>query len=343
MDLTEMKQSFSLSEIRKKALSEISKVQSLEDLEKIRINYFGRKQGHLGTISEQLPTLSNEKKKELGKQLNEVKTELLKALENARKKFTVEGKQEWLDISASSIKPSFGHLHPITKVMGEVRDIFHYLGFSFVDGPEVELDLYNFQKLRITPDHPARDTQQTYYVLPEPKVSSASLNNNLLLRTHTSSMQVRYMETHKPPIRVMFPGRVYRRDQIDATHLPSFYQIEGLQVDDKMNMTNLVGVLDYFAKKLFGSGAKIRVYGHHFPYTEPSVEIEVYYPKIKKWVEILGGGMVHPEVLKNGHIDPNKYRGWAFGMGADRIAIIKYGIEDIRLMYSGDLRFLEQF
>lgn len=321
-----------LKQIRKQFFSDLQKISTLEQLEEARVKYFGRKQGLITKVADELPKLRLEEKRKVGSELNEIKKELLEALESSKSTLSTKSGEESIDITYPSIKPSLGHLHPITLVIGEIKEAFHYLGFSFIDGPEAELDLYNFQQLRISKDHPARDLQQTYY-----------LNENLLLRTHTSSMQVRFMETHKPPIRVMFPGRVYRRDQIDATHLPSFYQIEGLQVDENINMSNLIGVLNYFAKRIFGKEAKIRVYGHHFPYTEPSVEIEVYYPKIKKWVEILGAGMVHPEVLKNGGIDPKKYRGWAFGMGADRIAMIKYGIDDIRLLYSGDLRFGEQF
>lgn len=322
-----------IKELKNQALKEISKLKNSQDLEEIRIKYFGRKQGLLREISDSLPSLNLEERKALGQELNSIKKELLGALEQAQKSLSIpESTTEWFDITAPSVKPSFGSTHPITKTTQEIKEIFHYLGFSFVDGPEVELDLYNFQKLRISKDHPARDLQQTYY-----------LNENLVLRTHTSSMQVRYMETHKPPIRVLFPGRVYRRDQIDSTHLPSFHQIEGLLVDKQASLSNLIGVLNLVTKRLFGEDSKIRIYGHHFPYTEPSIEIEVYYPKTKRWLEILGAGMVHPEVLENGKIDSKIYRGWAFGMGADRIAMIKYGIDDIRPLYSGDLRFLKQF
>ncbi len=304
-----------------------------EDIEKLKIKYLGRKQGLINKLTEELPKLSLEDKRTFGPLINNLK-KTIEDLLTSQKPTNHSTNQPTFDLSQPAKRPLVGHLHPTTQVISEIKDIFRYLGFSFVDGPEAELDLYNFQKLRLHPDHPARDTQQTYYLTDNQKV---------LLRTHTSNMQVRYMEKHAPPLRILSPGRVYRRDQIDATHLPAFYQLEGLLVDKDTKMTDLIGVLDFFAKRMFGSGSKIRIYGHNFPYTEPSIELEVYYPKLKKWVEMLGAGMVHPEVLSNAGIDSKTYRGWAFGMGPERIAMLKYGIEDIRHFYSGDLRFLNQF
>lgn len=320
---------------------ELKGTSSQEQVEQLRIKYLGRKNGIITELFSEIPKLPLKQKRELVPLLTKLKTDVEKLLEGKlanssqkREKIAFERPNQDIFLSDPTIpspKPELGHRHPTLKVIDEIKEIFHYLGFGWSDGPEVELDLYNFQKLRLHKDHPARDTQQTYYITEE-----------LLLRTQTSSMQIRYMEGHKPPMRMLFPGRTYRREQIDATHLPAFYQVEGLLVDKKTTMTDLIGVLDFFVKKMFGANSKIRVYGHHFPYTEPSIEIEVLY-KGGKWLEILGAGMVHPEVLKNCNIDPKIYRGWAFGMGPERIAMLKYGIEDIRLFYSNDLNFLEQF
>jgi phenylalanyl-tRNA synthetase alpha chain len=322
-----------VTKLKREALEAIKAATSNSQIEELKVKYLGRKNGLVTKLTEELPKLSIEDKRTFGPQINDLKKTIQELLDNSKPSQS-EGDRNVFDVTQPAKMPAVGHFHPTTQVIGEIKDIFRYLGFSYVDGPEVELDLYNFQKLRLYPDHPARDNQQTYYLTEDQKV---------LLRTHTSNMQVRYMEKHKPPLRILSPGRVYRRDQIDATHLPAFYQLEGLLVDEDTKMTDLIGVLDFFAKRLFGKEAKIRIYGHNFPYTEPSIELEVYYPKLKKWVELLGAGMVHPEVLENAGIDSKVYRGWAFGMGPERIAMLKYGIEDIRHFYSGDLRFLTQF
>lgn len=315
------------------ATKEIDQAQNSAELQDLRIKYLGRKGGLVTQLTEKLPSLSIEQKREFGPLINQLKRTVEQALAT-QKPTNQQTSEPFFDITQPALNIPKGHIHPTTQVINQIKDIFRYLGFSFIDGPEVELDLYNFQKLRLHPDHPARDTQQTYYLTADQKV---------LLRTHTSPMQIRYMEKHEPPIRILSPGRAYRRDQIDSTHLPAFYQMEGLLVDQDTKMTDLIGVLEFFAKRMFGKSAKVRVYGHNFPYTEPSIELEVFYPKLNKWVELLGAGMVHPEVLTNSGIDPERYRGWAFGMGPERIAMLKYGIEDIRHFYSGDLRFLKQF
>lgn len=318
-----------LEEISEKALKEISLAKSKEDIEKIRIKYLGRKKGLLTLVTKQIPKLPQNKKTGIGTKIKKATDQIetaLKSVNFGKKKETRD-----VDITTPGKQIDTGSLHPLTLVMDEVNEIFHYLGFKWTDGPEIENDLYNFQKLNIPPDHPAKDVQQTYYI-----------SDDLLLRTHTSSMQVRYMEGRKPPIRVLFPGRVYRRDMPDSTHFPAFFQIEGLLVSEEAKMTDLLGVLDFFAKSFFGKESRIRVYGHHFPYTEPSIEVEVYYPP-KGWLEILGAGMVHPNVLKAAGIDSSKYRGWAFGVGADRLAMLKYNIKDIRTLFTNDLRFLKQF
>ena len=312
-----------------KYLDTIQKCQNLADLEQFRLSLFG-KSGEITQVLRELKKLSPEEKKTAGKEINGIKKILETALQDKADQLSVKKESNIPDSTLPGIKPNVGYLHPLTKVINEITDIFRYLGFSVADGPEMETDEYNFQKLLLDKDHPSRDTQETYY-----------FDEKRLLRVHTSSVQVRYMETHKPPIRIIVPGRVYRRDQIDAWHLPSFYQIEGLMVDDKTTLTDLLGTLEFMVKKLFGEERKIKFYGHHFPYTEPSLEAAML-NEAGEWKEILGCGMVHPQVLKNCGIDPVKYQGWAFGMGPDRIAMLKYGITDIRLLHSNDLRFLQQ-
>ena len=321
-----------VEEIIKDSLKEISQAKDKDSLEELRVKYLGRKNGLLTEVTKKIPSLSKSKKSGIGTKIKEAQTKITNSLDFKIREIAFSTPvREKIDVTIPGRKVNIGALHPLTLVIEEVKEIFHYLGFGWTDGPEVENDVYNFQKLNIPPDHPARDVQQTYYI-----------SDDLLLRTHTSSMQVRYLEKHKPPIRVLFPGRVYRRDMPDATHYPAFFQIEGLLVGDSVKMTDLLGILDFFAKNFFGKGSKIRVYGHHFPYTEPSIEVEVYYPR-KGWLEILGAGMVHPNVLKEGGVNPLKYSGWAFGVGADRLAMIKYDIDDIRTLFSNDLRFLKQF
>ncbi len=273
--------------ISNEAVSKLNKVKSKEEFESLRIRYFGRKRGVLTKLASELPSLSVEEKRKWGPKFNQLKQNLSTLFENKEKslvlveeenkvKKNAPGDSLLFDPTVSGTKLTVGHTHPLTQIIDEVKDIFHYLGFSWVDGPEVETDKYNFQKLLIHKDHPSRDVQQTYYI-----------NDELLLRTHTSPVQIRYMEKHKPPIRIISPGRVYRRDMPDATHLPDFLQIEGLLIDEKASLTDLLGVLDFFVKRLFGSKSRVRFYGHNFPYTEPSVEVEVYHKK-RGWIEILG-------------------------------------------------------
>lgn len=317
-----------INSLLKDAIARISASDNTS-LSALRQHYLG-KQGVLSSFAADLPSLPPNKRKDFGTFFNQAKKLITEALD----KRELQAKEQLasnLDITRPGHKPTIGHLHPITHIIREAKEIFGSLGFVCVDGPEVELDIYNFQKLRLHKDHPARDSQDTYYV-----------TDDQLLRTHTSNMQVRYMEAHKPPLRAIFPGRVYRRDQIDATHLPGFYQLEGLLVDQNTSMSDLIGTLSYFIERLFGQGREIRIYGHHFPYTEPSIEIEMKHDN-GQWMEILGAGMVHPEVLENVDLDPKKYRGWAFGMGPERLAMLKWGITDIRSFYTGDIRFLEQF
>lgn len=317
-----------LEEISESANESIAMAKK-DELESVRITYLGN-HGRLNAIVKKLSVLFEDDRKEVGRAFNVVKKNIADALADRRRVLEKEYRKQppVIDITEPGLKPGYGQIHPISKIIYEVSDIFRYLGFSVARGPEVEWDEINFQKLRLDKNHPSRDTQETYY-----------FDAEMLLRVHTSSVQIRYLTAHKPPIRIISPGRVYRRDQIDATHLPSFYQIEGLLVDDCSRLTDLLGVLTFFAKRLFGEERRVRFYGHNFPYTEPSLEVEVQL-KSGKWLEVLGCGMVHPEVLENCGVNPKKYRGWAFGMGADRLAMLKYGIGDIRQLYGGDLRFL---
>ncbi len=295
----------------------------------VRHTYLGKK-GKLSQFTSRFPELREDERRVIGPIVNAVKIAITEALHDRERMLSAAPSEE-LDVTIPGIPPHRGSLHPLTRIIREAKQIFASLGFVAVDGPEVELDEYNFQKLNLHKDHPARDAQDTYYITEE-----------ALLRTHTSPMQIRYMETHKPPLRALFPGRVYRRDQIDATHLPSFFQLEGLLVDEQTSMSDLIGVLHHFTQRMFGQERRIRVYGHYFPYTEPSIEVEMQ-DEHGEWLEILGAGMVHPQVLRNVHIDPKQFRGWAFGMGPERLAMLKWGIGDIRSFYTGDLRFLEQF
>lgn len=319
--------------LKNNAIALITDAGTIEDLGNLRLKYLGRK-GEINQLFESVVKLPQEQKAALGKNLNGAKVAIEQALVAQTRKFSLAPmKQINFDPTVPGKKPLIGSLHPITKIMNEVEDIFKRFGFSVASGPEVEWDEINFQKLLLGPDHPSRDTQETYY-----------FDDKRLLRVHTSSVQIRYMETHQPPIRIIVPGRVYRRDNIDATHLPSFHQIEGLLVDDRTTLTDLLGMLEHTARQLFGQERKVRFYGHFFPYTEPSLEVEVFTPKGKnetgEWLEILGCGMVHPQVLQNCGIDSKKFQGWAFGMGADRLAMLKYGITDIRELYAGNLKFL---
>lgn len=333
-----------LARIRNEALEQMEAPNA--DLEQIKIKYLGKK-GELTAVLRGMGALSAEERPLIGQLANEVRAEIEKALNEKtelQKTAALEAqlKAEKLDVTMPGKPAPVGHLHPLTQVQRELEEIFIGLGFSIVEGPEVELDYYNFQALNIPENHPARDTQDTFYI-----------SDNVLLRSQTSPVQVRTMEHQKPPIRVVSPGRVYRSDALDATHSPLFHQFEGLVVDKGITMADLKGTLEIFAKKMFGESTQIRFRPHHFPFTEPSAEVDVScyvcggkgcrLCKGEGWIEILGAGMVHPFVLSNCGIDPEEYSGFAFGLGIERIAMKKYGIDDIRLFYENDERFLEQF
>ncbi len=335
-----------LEQIRAEAEAAMENAASLQELDAVRVKYLGKK-GELTAVLKTMGKLSPEERPKVGQMANEVRevitagidrrNELLKAAQQELKL-----KAETIDVTLPGTKVEIGHRHPLSIVLDEVKEIFLGMGFEVVGGPEVEWDYYNFEALNIPKDHPARDTQDTFYI-----------TENMLLRTQTSGVQIRTMENKKPPIRMIAPGRVFRSDAVDATHSPLFHQIEGMAIDEGITMGDLKGTLETFAKKLYGEQTKIRLRPHHFPFTEPSCEIDVSCFKCggcgcsmckgEGWIEILGGGMVHPKVLRTGGIDPDKYSGFAFGVGLERIAMFRFGLDDMRLLYENDVRFLDQF
>lgn len=332
--------------IQKEALESIEKADDSSSLEEIRVKYLGKK-GQLTQILRGMGKLSPEERPVVGQLANQARQAIEGALAEKIKEIeervlAIRLEKETIDVTLPGKKPSLGKLHPLTAVLNQITEIFLGMGFDVAEGPEVELDYYNFEALNIPKNHPARDAQDTFYI-----------NENILLRTHTSPAQIRVMEKQEPPIKIIVPGRVYRSDAVDATHSPIFHQIEGLVVDKNITMGDLKGVLDVFAKKMFGSKTRTRFRPHYFPFTEPSAEMDVSCVTCEGkgcricsdtgWIEILGAGMVHPKVLEYGNIDPNEYTGFAFGMGLDRIVNQIYGIDDIRLLYENDIRFLRQF
>ena len=332
-----------LEQIRIKALAEI---EATENTEELRIKYLGKK-GELTAVLRGMGKVSPEERPIIGGLVNEIKAEIETALakkaeEQKKKELERRLLTEKLDVTIPGKEMTVGHRHPIAQTEEMLREIFIGMGFSIAEGPEVEYDYYNFEALNLPPNHPARDTQDTFYI-----------TDNILLRSQTSPVQVRVMENKKPPIRIISPGRVYRADPADATHSPIFHQVEGLVVDKGITMGDLKGILELFAKQMFGPETKIRFRPHHFPFTEPSAEVDVScfvcggkgcrLCKGEGWMEILGAGMVHPFVLSNCGIDPNEYSGFAFGMGVERITMARLGIDDLRLMFENDVRFLRQF
>jgi phenylalanyl-tRNA synthetase alpha chain len=332
--------------IAREAREAVAAAGSAADLEQVRVKYLGR-QGALTQLLRSLGTLPAADRPQVGAAANEAKREieaLLEArlgaaqeMERARARAATRP-----DLTLPGRRPPLGAVHPLKQVEDEIVEVFAGLGFSVVEGPEIETDYHNFEALNFPPDHPARDMQDTFF-----------LPGQLLLRTHTSPVQIRTMLAQRPPVRVIVPGRVYRRDIADATHSPIFHQVEGLAVDRDISMGDLKGTLELFARELFGPRSRIRFRPSFFPFTEPSAEVDVLcfvcggdgcrLCKQGGWLEILGSGMVHPNVLRNVGYDPEEVTGWAFGMGIERIAMLKYGIDDLRLFFDNDLRFLRQF
>ena len=335
-----------LKSIEERAKAELEKAADMKLLEEIRVKFLGKK-GELTAILKQMGGLSAEERPVIGQLANTVRADIETAIQNKQKqmKAALAEKKlaaETIDVTLPGKTPKVGRPHPLNAVLAEVEEVFLGMGFNIVEGPEVETDHYCFEALNMPKHHPARDTQDTFYI-----------NENVLLRTQTSSVQIRTMEKMKPPIRIISPGRVYRSDAVDATHSPLFHQIEGLVIDKGITMADLKGTLELLMKRLYGEDTKIRLRPHHFPYTEPSAEVDLMcfnchgkgcsMCKQEGYVELLGAGMVHPKVLEECGIDPEVYSGFAFGIGLERITMGRYSINDMRLLYENDMRFLEQF
>ena len=335
-----------LQEITKRAMEQIEAADEMTALNDVRVAILGKK-GELTAVLKSMKDVKPEDRPEVGQLVNETRSAIEEKLAEAKER--LEGaemelrlKSEVIDVTLPAKKAKIGHLHPNTNVLQEVEDIFVGMGYEVVEGPEVEYDYYNFEALNIPANHPAKDEQDTFYI-----------NKDILLRTQTSPVQVRVMEKGKLPIRMIAPGRVFRSDEVDATHSPSFHQIEGMVIDKNITFADLKGTLQEFVKQLFGADTKVKFRPHHFPFTEPSAEMDVFcfkcggkgcrFCKGEGWIEILGCGMVHPKVLKMSGIDPNEYQGFAFGLGLERITLLKYEIDDMRMLYENDDRFLKQF
>lgn len=342
-----------LSQLEKEALNEIESAHNEQTLKEVEVKYLGRK-GSLTEILHTLKDLSPEEKKVMGPICNKIKTNVGEAFETKRKKLEAEEIKkalsgEFYDITVPGKKHEIGHIHPLSQVQFEVENIFSDMGFAVMDGPEVESEYYNFEGLNIPADHPARDMQDTFFI----QDKEADKHGRLVLRTHTSPVQVRTMEKYGAPLRVIVPGRVFRYEATDASHDSTFYQVEGLLIDENISLADLKGVMAEFLSRLFGKEVTVRFRPGYFPFVEPGLELDFSclicagkgcsVCKRTGWLEFMGAGMVHPNVLKAGGIDPNKYQGWAFGFGLTRLVMMRYGIDDIRLLQSGDLRFLKQF
>lgn len=331
--------------LRKAFEAEALKVGDAKSLEELRTAFLSRKKGHVSLLFEDLKTVPAEDKREAGRLVNAFKTFVQDGLQTLEGKVRTDGRPaQALDLTLPGRKKYVGAAHPLVLFQQEIEDVFLGMGFTIEEGPEIETDYYNFEALNFPPHHPARDSWDTLYI-----------TDDLLLRTHTSPVQIRVMEKKKPPIRIIIPGRVFRRETPDPTHLPMFMQIEGLVVDEGVTFAHLKGTLEYFIRALFGEKIKVRFRPSFFPFTEPSAEVDIEcivcggQDKSCRvcggtgWKEILGSGMVDPQVLKNVNIDPEKYSGWAFGLGIDRTAMFAFGITEMRHFYENDLRFLRQF
>ena len=335
-----------LQKIREEAMRQMEEAKELNALNDVRVAFLGKK-GELTAVLKGMKDVSPEDRPMVGQLVNETREAIEKTLENAKNKLEAAEmerrlEKEVIDVTLPAKMNNVGHRHPNTIALEEVERIFVGMGYEVVEGPEVEEDYYNFEALNIPANHPAKDEQDTFYI-----------NDKILLRTQTSPVQVRVMEQGKLPIRMIAPGRVFRSDEVDATHSPSFHQIEGMVIDKNITFADLKGTLAEFAKELFGEDTKVKFRPHHFPFTEPSAEMDVTcfkcggkgcrFCKGEGWIEILGCGMVHPKVLRMSGIDPEEYSGFAFGVGLERIALLKYEIDDMRLLYENDVRFLKQF
>ena len=337
-----------LEAIRKGALESIAGTQAAADLEALRVKYLGKK-GELTAVLKQMGGLSAELRPVMGQMANEVRAAVEKAIESqsailAEKALEAKLEAETVDVTIPGKKVELGHKHPMYTALDEFKEIFINMGFEIFDGPEIEQEDYNFTKLNTPDDHPAREWSDTFYLTED---------SHILLRTQTSPMQIRAMEEHGVPIRMISPGRVYRKDEVDATHSPMFHQIEGLVVDKGITMADLKGTLNAVIREIYGPETQTRFRPHHFPFTEPSCEVDIQCHKCggkgcptckgEGWIEVLGAGMVHPKVLRNCGVDPDEYSGFAFGFGLERLAMGRFKISDLRLIFENDVRFLEQF
>ena len=337
-----------LEQIRQAALAALAQAGDAQALDAVRVKYLGKK-GELTGLLKQMGKLSAEERPVIGQLANQVREEITQAVEQrgeALEHAALEARlaEETLDVTIPGRRPELGHQHPMSIVLDELKEIFVGMGFQIAEGPEVELADYNFTKLNTEEGHPAREWSDTFYIKED---------SSLLLRTQTSPMQVRVMEQQKPPIRIIAPGRVYRKDEVDATHSPMFHQVEGLVIDKGITMADLKGTLNAFVEALYGKGTKTRFRPHHFPFTEPSCEVDVQCHacggkgcrvcKGEGWIELLGAGMVHPKVLEGCGIDTDVYSGFAFGIGVERMAMRRFSITDLRLIFENDMRFLSQF
>ena len=337
-----------MQQLRESAVKAILECEGAESLEALRVKYLGKK-GELTAILRQMGSLSAQERPAMGQLANQLRSDIENAIEQRKNQLSsalLEKKlrDEALDVTMPGEKVQLGHKHPMYNVLDQIKDIFIGMGFEIVDGPEVELAEYNFTKLNIEESHPSRDWTDTFYFTEDGRV---------LLRTQTSPMQVHAMETKSLPIRMIAPGRVYRKDEVDATHSPMFHQIEGMVIDKGITMADLKATLNLVVEKIYGKGTVTRFRPHHFPFTEPSCELDIQCHKCggkgcptckgEGWIEVLGAGMVHPKVLAGCGIDPDVYSGWAFGMGLERLAMGEYKITDLRLIFENDIRFLEQF
>ena len=337
-----------LSKIRAEALSAMENAQSAAELDGLRVQYLGKK-GELTAVLKMMGKLSPEERPAMGQLANEVRAALESAIEEQGKRLEAKALEarleaEAVDVTIPGKAPKLGHKHPMYLALDELKDIFIGMGFTVLDGPEVELAEYNFDKLNAEEGHPSRDWSDTFYF---------DKDSRVMLRSQTSPMQVRAMETMELPIRIIAPGRVYRKDEVDATHSPMFHQVEGMVIDKGVTMADLKGTLNTVVEQLYGKGTKTRFRPHHFPFTEPSCEMDVQCHKCggvgcptckgEGWIEMLGAGMIHPKVLKMSGIDPEVWSGWAFGIGLERTAMRRFKIADLRLIFENDVRFLEQF
>jgi len=342
-----------LQNLEQEAVKAIAQTDNLKNLQDLEVKYLGRK-GELTEILHKLKDLSPEEKRVIGPLCNKVKTQLISSLEMRRgqlesKEIEKQLATEFFDLTVPGKSREIGHIHPLSQVQFEVENIFSDMGFAVMDGPEVESEYYNFEGLNIPADHPARDIQDTFFI----KDKEEQKHGRLVLRTHTSPVQVRTMEKYGAPLRIIVPGRVFRNEATDASHDSTFYQVEGLMIDKNISLAHLKGVMAEFLSRLFGKEVKVRLRPGYFPFVEPGLELDFSclicnekgcsVCKHTGWVEFMGSGMVHPNVLKAGGIDPKVYQGWAFGFGLSRLVMMRYGIDDVRLLQSGDLRFLEQF